>query len=68
MRIMTTPSNPPQNHLIMGGRHKNFEDQMLMSLDMRKTNIQKCEFLMCHALPILIDIKSLNHRLNEQAA
>jgi hypothetical protein len=25
-----------QHHLIMGGRHKNFEDYMLLSLDMKK--------------------------------
>jgi hypothetical protein len=32
-------SNPPQYHLIIGGGHKNFEDNMMLSLDMRKNKI-----------------------------
>jgi hypothetical protein len=57
----------PHYQLSRRGRHKNFEHHMLLSLDMRKSNIQKCEFLMCHALPIISDIKSLNHRLKKLA-
>jgi hypothetical protein len=40
-----------QHHLVMGSRHKNFEDQMLLSLDMKKQQFLKVCILMCHALP-----------------
>ena len=40
-----------QHHLVMWSRHKIFEDQMLLSLDMKKTQFLKVCILMCHTLP-----------------
>ena len=33
-----------QHHLIIGGRHKNFEDHMLLSVDMKKTIFKSVHF------------------------